>query len=258
MIDVGKPYPFAPLAPTQSRAEEVSKRIASEIASGRLPAGTRLPTEFELVSSLGVSRSVVREAVASLRADGLVVTRQGSGTFVASDASRVPFRVNPDDVKSISDVIHIMEMRLAIEVAAAAFAAERGPADGLVRLKEALHAIDMAIGRGESAVHEDFAFHRAIAQASGNPMFDAFLTFLGHHVIPRQHARAENTSQDQRAAYLAKIQREHRTIAEAILARDSTAARRAMLRHLANSLERQRKFARSSVRDKATDRGRRR
>ena len=72
-------------------------RISNEIASGRLKPGARLPTEQEMMSAIGVSRTVVREAVSALKADGLVITRQGAGAFVALDRARVPFRIDPTD-----------------------------------------------------------------------------------------------------------------------------------------------------------------
>ena len=68
-------------------------RLSADIRGGRLAPGARLPTEQALTSALGVSRTVVREAVAALRADGLVVTRRGSGAYVAeSDGLAVPHR----------------------------------------------------------------------------------------------------------------------------------------------------------------------
>ena len=68
------------------------------------------------MARMGVSRTVVREAVAALRAEGLVITRQGAGAFVAADAGRMPFRIDPDGLGSIGDVLEVMELRLAIEV----------------------------------------------------------------------------------------------------------------------------------------------
>ena len=120
-------------------------RIAGEIRSGRLAPGARLPTELELMAAMGVSRTVVREAVAALRAEGLVTTRQGSGAFVAADASRVPFRIDPDGLSSIADVLEVMELRLAIEVEAAALAAERITPERLAPIARALRAIEAAI-----------------------------------------------------------------------------------------------------------------
>src|SRR5215468_6218182 len=82
-----------PVTPPRNLTHAIAERIASEIMSGKLPPGARLPTEQEMVAAMGVSRTAVREAVAALRAEGLVVTRQGAGAFVATDAARRPFRL---------------------------------------------------------------------------------------------------------------------------------------------------------------------
>src|SRR5215475_15146135 len=156
-----KPAFLRPLRPGRNLTEEIVDRIANEIRSGRLEPGSRLPTEQVLMQAMGVSRTVVREAVAALRAEGLVTTRQGSGAFVAADASRVPFRIDPDGLSSIGDVLEVMELRLAIEVEAAALAAERITSERLAPVGRALRAIEAAIARGEGAINEDFAFHRA-------------------------------------------------------------------------------------------------
>src|SRR6185312_13387789 len=74
-------------------AEKVLARLSAEIRGGKLAPGDRLPTEQELTSTMGVSRTVVREAVAALRADGLVVTRRGSGAYVADNPTASPFRI---------------------------------------------------------------------------------------------------------------------------------------------------------------------
>ena len=63
-----------------------------------MPPGAQLPTEQELIAATGVSRTVVREAVAALRAEGLVITRQGVGAFVADNARR-PFRIDVDELR---------------------------------------------------------------------------------------------------------------------------------------------------------------
>ena len=134
---------LSPLRPGRNLAEEVVARIAREIRGGRLAPGTRLPTERRLMQAMGVSRTVVREAVAALRAEGLVTTRQGSGAFVAADTSRVPFRIDPDGLSSIGDVLEVMELRLAIEVEAAALAAARMTPESLAPIGKALRALVM-------------------------------------------------------------------------------------------------------------------
>jgi len=192
---------------------------------------------------MGVSRTVVREAVAALRADGLVTTRQGSGAFVAADGSRVPFRIDPDALSSIADVLNVMELRLAIEVEAAGLAAARIAPRTLAPIRRALNDMKGAIARGEDAVGEDFAFHRSIAAASANPRFSELLEFLGRHVIPRQRLRFTLTTAAEQRAYLARIQNEHARIHLAIKNGDPAAARAAMRAHLRGSLTRYRRLA---------------
>lgn len=239
-----------PLRPPRNRTAEVVDRIAGEIRSGRLEPGARLPTEQELMAAMGVSRTVVREAVSALRAEGLVVTRQGLGAFVAVDASRVAFRIASESThgsESISDIVRVLELRLAVEVEAAALAAERASPVQVKHMQAALNAVDLAIARGETAVAEDFAFHRAIADATGNNHFSEFLDFLGRHVIPRQALRAAQGTADEQRTYLRRIQKDHARVAEAIAARDVAEARRAMRAHLLKSLERYRNFAGQSA-----------
>ncbi len=237
-----------PLRPARNLSGEVVERIADEIRSGRLEPGARLPTEQELMAAMGVSRTVVREAVAALRAEGLVTTRQGSGAFVAADASRVPFRIDPEGLSSIEDVLDVMELRLAIEVEAAALAAERITPERLAPVAHALRAFETAVDRGEGAIPEDFAFHRTIAAASGNPRFAELLEFLGRHVIPRQSVRVALSSPGEQRQYLLRIQREHARIYAAIRDHHTAEARKAMRTHLTRSLKRYRRLAERQLR----------
>jgi GntR family transcriptional regulator, transcriptional repressor for pyruvate dehydrogenase complex len=239
----GKPAFLRRLTPARNLTEEMVDQLASEIRGGRLGPGSRLPTEQELMEMLGVSRTVVREAISALRAEGLVVTRQGSGAYVATDASRVPFRIDAQDSDSIADLLKVMELRLAVEVEAAALAAQRAGRQELAGIERALAAVDRAIACGEGAIEQDFAFHRSIALATANTHFAQFLEFLGRYVIPRQTIRLSRRTPGQQRLYLERIQREHRKIAAAIKARDAMGARRAMRRHLSNSLARYRRLA---------------
>ena len=223
-------------------AEKILARLGADIRGGRLAPGARLPTEQELSSGMGVSRTVVREAVAALRADGLVVTRRGSGAYVADNPTG-PFRIAAPQLGHIGEVLDVMELRLAVEVEAAGFAAERGNRKQVSAVKSALRSIDRALKSGEGAVAEDFAFHRAIAEATGNSQFPRFLAFLGGHVIPRQSVRLKIGTPGERRAYLERIQQEHGRIVDGIVAGDPAEARRAMRDHLTRSLERYRKLA---------------
>ncbi|MFN4014352.1 MAG: FadR/GntR family transcriptional regulator [Reyranella sp.] len=228
--------------PDINLAEQVMARLSADIRGGRLAPGTRLPTEQMLTAELGVSRTVVREAVAALRADGLVVTRRGSGAYVA-DPSAGPFRIVPPRAASLSDILNVMELRLAVEVQAAGLAAERATRAQLGSIRVAWRGIDDALQRGEGAVAEDFAFHRAIAEATGNDQFPRFLAYLGSHVIPRQSVRLDMDTPAERRQYLERIQAEHTRIVTAIAVREPEEARRAMRDHLTRSLDRYRTLA---------------
>jgi DNA-binding FadR family transcriptional regulator len=218
-------------------ADEFAARLAADINDGRLTPGTRLPTEQQMIAATGVSRTVVREAVAALRAEGLVITRQGVGAFVA-DRQRGPFRIKHNELGSLHDVLQVMELRTGIEIEAAGLAAERASPPAVKAIAEAYQAIERAILRDESGVDQDFAFHCSIARATGNAQFLHFLDYLGRFIIPRQTISSASGTGGSRRVYLERIQREHRTIMEAIRATAVAPARAAMRRHLHNSVKR--------------------
>jgi GntR family transcriptional repressor for pyruvate dehydrogenase complex len=227
-----------PLAPRSLTADLV-ERVAAEITSGRLAPGARLPTEQEMVRANGVSRTVVREAVAALRADGLVNVRQGVGAFVA-DTVRRPFRIDLDGLLSLRQALEVMELRTGMEIEAAGLAAERANATQLRAIEHAYTAIGRALARGEVAIDEDFAFHVQIAEATGNAQFLGFLQYLGRSIIPRSTVRVSTSNNRD---YLRKVQAEHRDILEAIRSACAPRARAAMRRHLTNSRNRYQKLA---------------
>jgi GntR family transcriptional regulator, transcriptional repressor for pyruvate dehydrogenase complex len=229
----------APLSPPRSLAHELVARLTSDITSGKIPPGSQLPTEQELIAAAGVSRTVVREAVAALRAEGLVVTRQGVGAFVPENARR-PFRVDLHQLSSLSDVLDVMELRTGIEIETAGLAAERASPAQLRTIADCLRAVDAAIARGEDGIDQDFALHCAIADATGNPQFRRFLEHLGRFIIPRETIRGGPGMP--RRVYGRTFQKEHRDIVQAIRGGAVAQARAAMRRHLSNSRRRYQKF----------------
>jgi DNA-binding FadR family transcriptional regulator len=237
-----EPSGLGPLAAPRSLTHVLIERLTAQITAGELKPGAQLPTEQELIAATGVSRTVVREAVAALRAEGLVVTRQGVGAFVAQTPRR-PFRIDSGELASLRDVIEVMELRTGVEVEAAGLAAERAGAAQLRAIRDAYAAVDAALTRGEAAVDQDFAFHCRIAEATGNPQFARFLDYLGRFIIPRQTVRSSAGTPRERRAYLERIQAEHRDILRAIRAQAPSRARAAMRSHLANSRKRYQKLA---------------
>src|SRR5690348_1593713 len=220
-----------PLAQDAKLSRRLFEQLAEQIKSGRLAPGERLPTEQALTRAAKVSRTVVREAVAALRAEGLVITRQGVGAFVSAEPQRAPFRIEPEHLDSLDNVLNVMELRLGVEIESAGLAAERATRAQVRAIGAALHALDQAIAAGRAAVDEDIGFHRAIAEATANPEFARFLQFIGRHLIPRRTVSGLPERMGGQRAYLALIQEEHRRIYDAIAAAEPKAAREAMRRH---------------------------
>jgi GntR family transcriptional regulator, transcriptional repressor for pyruvate dehydrogenase complex len=231
-----------PLGSPKSLSAEVVDRLAEQIMSGKLPAGAKLPSEQEMMRGMGVSRTVVREAVSALRARGLVVTRQGAGAFVDHDTSRQPYVIDPDGLGSLDSVLDILELRMAVESEAAAIASERASTVQIKAIREAQRVFIRAISSGERGIKEDFAFHQSIALATQNNRFAEFLEFLGRLIIPRQSIRSFEGSPDSLRKYLGQIEKEHEAISQAIAARLPKKAREAMRGHLLKSRERYREL----------------
>src|SRR3954462_787075 len=233
---------LSPLKPARRRTEEVVERVAAQIASGGLAVGAKLPTEQAMMAAMGVSRTVVREAISALRARGLVTTRQGAGAFVNSE-SQQPYAIDPDGLGSLASVIEILELRTAVEMETAAIASERATPAQLKAIARAHGIFSRAIETGEPAVKEDFDFHFAIAIATNNSRFVEFLEFLGGLIIPRQSIRTFDGDTGLLKRSLESVEKEHRIIFDAINARSPRKARDAMRRHLLNGKERYRQLS---------------
>ena len=234
---------LSPLAPPANLTAELVRRLAAEIRAGHLRPGDRLPTEQALMRQAGVSRTVVREAVAALRAEGLVLTRQGVGAFVADPSTRGQVRIDPGEMRSLTDILQVIELRIAIETEAAGLAAERRDREAMERLTAAAAAFDRAVEAGEGAVRQDLDFHRAVFAATGNSFFPRFLEFRGPMLIPRQTVRPQLEDAEARTAYLQRVREEHERITAAIVAGKAAEARTAMRRHLTASRDRYAKLA---------------
>jgi DNA-binding FadR family transcriptional regulator len=222
---------------------ELIQRLTAEIVAGKLAPRSRLPTEHALMETFGVSRTVVREAIAALRADGLVETRRGAGAFVAADPRKRPFRIDPEGLQSIQHVLDVMELRMSVEVEAAGLAALRRSRSDIAALNRACRAFARAVASGDEAIDLDFEFHDAIGAATGNPYFSSFLNFLGRLIIPRRSVHIDQSDEAERALYMQRVCDEHAAIAGAIVAQDVDAARRTMLVHLRRGRDRYRRAA---------------
>ncbi|WP_126979294.1 FadR/GntR family transcriptional regulator [Frigidibacter oleivorans] len=218
--------------------------IRGEIEKGRYRPGDRLPSEAQMTQEFGVSRTVVREAVAALRSEGLVEARQGAGVFVLDPppAAEAPFRNL--DLDRVSSLVEMLELRTAVEGDAAGLAALRRSPAQEERIVECHRDLMRRARAGEPTADADFALHLAIADASNNPRFRDFLAFMGSNVIPRR-AVVEGDDSPVPADYHALLNDEHEAIVAAILDGDEDRARDAMRRHLKNSQARYRAVLRA-------------
>ena len=220
-----------------SLSDQTAEQLRAWIIDRAMVDGDKLPPEHELIESLGISRTVLREAVAGMRARGELTSRRGSGVFVAQSYSVPPLRLHPADLASVPDVLQDLEIRSAVEIEAASLAARRRNGEHLQAIGATLRAQEAAQNREEASA-ADFAFHRAVANATGNPRFAQFLDGIGPSAIPRSRLSATAQSPEQEAAYLAMLLGEHRAIARAIEQGDAAFARDAMRQHLSGSARR--------------------
>jgi GntR family transcriptional repressor for pyruvate dehydrogenase complex len=220
----------------ETLADRLAGLLSAQIEQGKLAPGDRLPTEASLAATHGVSRSVVREAVHRIKSRGLLVSRQGSGVFVAAVAAQQPLAFDPAVLESVDRVVEVAEVRRVLEGEMAALAALRATRGQLASLRKALLAIDAATAAGGDGVAEDMAFHRAIGDATGNPQFSRLQAFLEQYL--RDGMRITRANEARRPDFMQAVRDEHHSIVEAIAARDSAAARRAATRHLTHSAKR--------------------
>ncbi len=217
-----------------SLADTVASRLRREISEDRYKAGQKLPTERELSEAYGVSRAIIREALGRLKQDGLVRSRQGSGAFVAEGGTPV-FRLAVTNLRDTTEIQNVVELLVAFESEASGLAAIRRSKAQLAAITAQFNAMERAIVEQRPGVDEDVAFHRAIVEATANPVFRDMFDFLDTRV--RGFIGAARTS-SARQSLSRQVQDEHRAILEAIKARDQEKARIAAATHLQNAIKR--------------------
>jgi DNA-binding FadR family transcriptional regulator len=215
-------------------ADQVFGALQADIAEGRLRPGEKLPIEPQLALVFGVSRTVIREALSRLRNDGLVTAKQGSGVYVAETPFNQAFRMTPQAVANAESIREIFELRLGIEVEAAALAARRRAPEDLVRIEKALAAIETTKSGADFGVEADASFHRAIAMASGNSKIASFQRYLSVFLVESISVARSNTLKLQ-PGMVDEVVREHEAILVAVHGMDQELARTAMRTHLTNA-----------------------
>lgn len=221
-----------------SLADVLYAKLKAAIMSGELPSGAKLPSQKEIAENEEVSRTVVREAVARLEAQGYAVARQGSGVYVSESARYRAFQVTREELSELSDIIKLLEMRLAIETEMAGLAAARRDQDDIVAMRAALKHMREVSGDPAASALADTRFHMAIARATKNDYFVRFIDFLGVRLVPPRSLYLRDQPSDAHQGYVHKVHDEHDAVLNAIVRMDIERARSAARQHMQESLMR--------------------
>jgi GntR family transcriptional repressor for pyruvate dehydrogenase complex len=233
-------------------ADLVIDTLRKRIGGGELGPGDKLPTESQLSTLFGVSRTVVREAIAALAADGMVQARQGAGVFVMAQATSAFSSIAGERSNKISVALNVLEVRMGIEIESAGLAAQRRSASQEAAIHETWNEFARLLELGVPTGKTDFSFHRAIAEATNNPFYIEVLEALGSRTIPCDVASPWGTDSVLTYEYQVGLHEEHRLILQAISARDADGAREAMRDHLSRSQDRYRSRLAESARTNRT------
>lgn len=209
-----------------------------------MAVGDKLGTLSSLSQEFGVSRPVIREAVAALTAEGVVTTRHGVGVFVARDATESARRNHGTLLQSMSEFsgsfMDMLELRMAFEVHAAGLAAVRRSLAQEAAIWAAVRDFELS-AKNDSVLDDiDFQFHKAIIQATNNAAFIEFFALMGARILPAStFSRALHPTliTDN---YIDQTTREHRLICERISNGDQEGSRDAMRAHLTRAHDRYR------------------
>lgn len=216
-------------------ADQAYEQILAMILRGEIAVGGKLPTEHMLCDRFSMSRPVLRQALQQLRDDDLIVSKQGSGSFVTRRPDGAVLDFAP--IGSIADIQRTFEFRAAIEGEAAYHAAKRRSSEELATIKAALIALDECIARDQLGVDADERFHAEICKASGNHFFVTARLSMQANILTGLNL-TRNLSRCKPKDRMQLVQKEHYAIYDALAAQNQNAARNAMRDHIENARKR--------------------
>lgn len=225
-----------PLARRQNLPEELAEVIMRRIESGEFLPGDVLPSEQSLADTFKVSRTVVREALARLKYEGIIESKRGSGPIVKSAVMSRGYDLNVDDLTR-DELREFLEFRIIMEGEAAALAAHRRTPEQVEQLRIYLNAMAQAIENKTSGTEPDYLFHRLIADSATNSYLGEFVKFISTKMwLGVFHARWRSNQVLEQAE---AVYKEHKATFDAIESGDPVEARMAAQHHLLNSALRQ-------------------
>ncbi|SAL21150.1 GntR family transcriptional regulator [Caballeronia peredens] len=217
-------------------ADRIYSDILNSILEGEFKEGDRLLTEHALAERFATSRPTVREALARLRADGIIVTRRGSGTIVGRRPDQDVRRFAP--LETLSDIRRCYEFRMVTEAGAAELAAAKAEEEDVRAIQDAWDRLERVVEAQQGiGAQDDFAFHLAVARASRNQFFVSMLSSIEEQIVFSMNL-SRNLSRVKTLDRQRLVQREHLDVLKAIEAKDVARAGQTMRLHLENALER--------------------
>lgn len=216
-------------------ADRAYSDIVAIINDDRLQAGDRLPAEARLAEMLGMSRTIVREALVRLAADGITEARRGAGSFVKRRPSERLSAHMP--LADLSATMGSYEVRFVLEGEAARLAAMRRTAEQLAEIEMAMHHLRDALLANGPAHQEDMLLHRSIMIATSNPAFVMTFDHM-HEEVDRIMRAGVDISRSRPPEAIGAMLAEHEMIVDAVRAQDPEGADLAMRWHLSQGRKR--------------------
>ena len=218
-----------------SLSDSVYEKLLQMIVQGEFDIGKKLPTEHALSEKLSVSRPILRRALKQLRNDDVIVSRQGSGSFIKRRPELAVLDFAP--IGSIADIQRTFEFRAAMEGEAAYLCALRRTEEELLQIQTALKNLDLCIEGNQLGSDADMVLHDAICKASHNHYFTSTLNSMKPNILTGINL-TRNLSLLKPKTRLDLVQKEHYLIVQAIEKKDANGARNAMRAHLDNARSR--------------------
>jgi len=207
----------------------VADKLLAHISSGALKPGDKLPTETRLAKDFNVSRNVVREAIARLRSDGVIETKQGRGGIVNPLSDRTSFRIDIAGLHSREEIANLFELRRFLEVEAAGVAARRRDDADVTAMAQSIERLREAGDFDDARLESDSQFHRDIGQSTGNEYLARIIDYISSRLHETVCATGAVYAKDD---LLNRTIQEHEAIFDAIKERDFEGAREAMRKHI--------------------------
>jgi GntR family transcriptional regulator, transcriptional repressor for pyruvate dehydrogenase complex len=210
--------------------QQVAEHLSGEIRDGKLKPGHKLAPENELCKAYNVSRTVIREAIARLKHEGLVESRQGSGITVVDWKKRKTFLFSIGNLDDPYHINFLYEMRAMAMVESVVLASIRRSEIDLKRLRHLMEEMAEATKKGEDGAISHRAFHKCIVEASYNPYLIELENYL-QEKLWQLTKQARKRTQDKPEVAL-QVQHEHKFMLEAIEFGEPDLAREATISHL--------------------------